>query len=108
MTKLIYVSRNFTEFGPFSEAEIQDFRSRGILQSGDFFRSEDSHHWLHLDEWTFETPSKPAAAKAPAATKAKAPTKPKAEAAPKAAKAAKASKDEAPKPAKKGKDKSAA
>lgn len=77
MKDLVYLSRAFVEFGPFSKKEILDFQKRGILSSADYLRSDGSDNWLHYEEWLTVVPmtapklvKKPAtkepAAKAPA------------------------------------------
>jgi topoisomerase IA-like protein len=65
MKNLIYISRAFVEFGPFSDSELLNFLSRGILREGDHFRHHGLDDWLSLDEWQASTaPSKKPAAKA--------------------------------------------
>lgn len=51
MSHLVFVSRSFVEFGPFKTEEIQDFRSRGLLNSLDFLRAQSEEEWTHIDEW---------------------------------------------------------
>lgn len=48
---MIYLSRNYTEFGPFSNAELLDFCGRGILQKGDHFRAHGADVWWSFEEW---------------------------------------------------------
>ena len=76
MNDLVYISRNFTEFGGFAPAEIVDFQKRGILCESDFVRVHGSEAWIPLTDWltsaVTETP-----APAPKATKPKAPAKKK-------------------------------
>jgi LysM repeat protein len=74
MNDLVYISRNFTEFGGFAPAEIVDFQKRGILCESDFVRMHGSEAWQPLTEWltsaVSETPA-PKAAKPKAAAKKK-------------------------------------
>lgn len=80
MKELYYISRNFTEFGGFSAAEVLDFKRRGMLRSTDYVRLHNTDEWSHLKEWLDKnelpamspTPSKP---KTPAAKKATSKTK---------------------------------
>ncbi|MBE2287541.1 MAG: hypothetical protein IAE77_29060 [Prosthecobacter sp.] len=81
MKDLVYLSRAFVEFGPFTKKEILDFQKRGILSSADYLRSDGSDSWLHYEEWLTIVPitepklvKKPVAAKE-AAAPAKAPAK---------------------------------
>lgn len=46
MSTQVYISRNFTEFGAFTLAEITDFKKRGIVLDGDFIREEGSSTWV--------------------------------------------------------------
>ncbi|WP_395716161.1 hypothetical protein [Prosthecobacter sp.] len=82
MKDLVYLSRSFVEFGPFTKKEIIDFQKRGLIADTDYLRDEGSDNWLHCQEWLTIVPmpapklvKKPAAkeapAKAPAAKKAK-------------------------------------
>lgn len=73
MSTLLYLSRAFVEFGPFTPAEMQGFYSRGILKDSDYIRLETSDAWLHVSEWAatlppvkVETPAAPPAKKAAA------------------------------------------
>lgn len=93
MKDLVYLSRSFVEFGPFTKAEILDFQKRGLLSDSDYLRDQGSETWLHYQEWLTVVPMPaPKAEKKPAAPKAKAEA-PKAEAPPaKAAPAKKAKK----------------
>lgn len=75
MNDLVYISRNFTEFGGFAPAEIVDFQKRGILCESDFIRVHGSEAWVPLTDWltnavVMDTP-------APKAAKPKAPAKKK-------------------------------
>ena len=76
----VYISRNFTEFGPFTQEEVLDFSKRGIIGKKDFVRVHNADEWVHTDEWTkkagatdvktpVNTVSKPAAAATPAPAK---------------------------------------
>jgi hypothetical protein len=47
----VYISRNFTEFGPFTKEEIIDFTKRGIIGKKDFVRIHNHDTWIHADEW---------------------------------------------------------
>jgi len=51
MKDLVYLSRAFVEFGPFSKKEILDFQKRGLLTETDYLRDEGSETWLHCQEW---------------------------------------------------------
>ena len=51
MSQLIYLSRNFVEFGPFKPEEIVDFKKRDILLESDYVRTEPGHHWYPIEEW---------------------------------------------------------
>ncbi|WP_009962384.1 hypothetical protein [Verrucomicrobium spinosum] len=46
MSTQVYLSRNFTEFGAFTVAEILDFKKRGIVLDGDFIREDGSSAWV--------------------------------------------------------------
>ena len=92
---LIYVSRAFVEFGPFSPAEISDFIQRGILRDIDHMRFHGADVWTPLPSWkpehghapVFKPAGKKAAAKKVAPAK-KAAKKASAKAVKKAAKKA--------------------
>ncbi|MFO1483230.1 MAG: hypothetical protein U1F71_07655 [Verrucomicrobiaceae bacterium] len=77
MKDLVYLSRAFVEFGPFTKKEILDFQKRGMLSSADYLRGEGSDTWLHYQEWLTVVPMpapklvKKPVTKAPAAKKAK-------------------------------------
>ncbi|HRJ08607.1 MAG TPA: hypothetical protein PK490_18775 [Prosthecobacter sp.] len=90
MTQLLYLSRSFVEFGPFTTDELLGFHQRGILQDTDYVRAETSDDWIHVYDWHASlTPATSAAAeKKPAAKKAAAAPAPAAKKAP-AKKAAK-------------------
>jgi hypothetical protein len=75
MNDLVYISRNFTEFGGFAPAEIVDFQKRGILCESDFVRTHGSEAWQPLTDWLTSAVTE---APAPKAAKAKAPAKKKA------------------------------
>ncbi|WP_206170864.1 hypothetical protein [Phragmitibacter flavus] len=51
MSTLIYISRNYTEFGPFTPAEILDFNKRGILVGSDHLRPHGGDIWASVEEW---------------------------------------------------------
>lgn len=92
MKDLVYLSRSFVEFGPFTKAEILDFQKRGLLTDSDYLRDQGSDTWLHYQEWLTVVPMPaPKAEKKPAAPKAKVEA-PKAEAPAKAAPAKKGKK----------------
>ncbi len=92
MKDLVYLSRSFVEFGPFTKAEILDFQKRGLLSDSDYLRDQGSDTWLHYQEWLTVVPMPaPKVEKKPAAPKAKAEA-PKAEAPAKAAPAKKSKK----------------
>lgn len=89
MKDLVYLSRAFVEFGPFTKAEILDFQKRGILSAADYLRDHGADNWLHYEEWLTIAPvagpavvKKPAAVKTPVAAKAPAAKAPAAKAAP--------------------------
>jgi hypothetical protein len=70
---LIYLSRNYTEFGPFNPEEIRAFHERGILDTSDFIRYHGEDDWLPAGDWLaqFSKPKKTSGAiKMPAAKKA--------------------------------------
>lgn len=77
MKDLVYLSRSFVEFGPFTKKEILDFQKRCILSTADYLRDEGSDTWLHYQEWLTIVPMpepklvKKPEAKAPATKKAK-------------------------------------
>lgn len=52
MAELIYISRNYTEIGPFTPAEILDFSRRSILRGDDHVRYHGHNDWLSVAEWT--------------------------------------------------------
>ena len=56
MKDLVYLSRSFVEFGPFSKKEILDFQKRGLLAESDYLRDEGSDNWLHSQEWLTVVP----------------------------------------------------
>lgn len=86
MKDLVYLSRSFVEFGPFTKSEMLDFQKRGLLADSDYLRDEGSEAWLACQEWLTIVPmpepklvKKPAPkAKAPAAEKEKTPAPKKA------------------------------
>ncbi len=70
ISPLYIISRNFVEFGAFTELEIAGFRQRGIVTDHDYVRSAEGHDWLPLDRWMTHIEPKPAAkTKVPAARK---------------------------------------
>lgn len=77
MNDLVYISRNFTEFGGFAPAEIVDFQKRGILCESDFVRVHGSEAWQPLTDWLTSAVATDTPAPAPKATKPKAPAKKK-------------------------------
>lgn len=48
---MIYISRNYTEIGPFTNRELLDFLDRGVLREGDHFRAHGEDIWWSLGEW---------------------------------------------------------
>lgn len=76
MSDLIYVSRNFTEFGGFKPAEVKDFIKRSVLLETDFLKIDGSDEWLPVSEWNSassgSTTNGAGEAKAPARTAKKA------------------------------------
>jgi hypothetical protein len=76
MKDLVYISRNFTEFGGFAPSEIVDFQQRGILCESDFVREHGSEAWQPLIEWLTSAVTDAPAPKV-AKPKAKAPAKKK-------------------------------
>lgn len=73
MKDLVYLSRAFVEFGPFSKTEILDFQKRGLLQDSDYLRDEGTDAWLPSPEWLSIIPMPaPKLVKRPAAKTAKA------------------------------------
>jgi hypothetical protein len=75
MNDLVYISRNFTEFGGFAPAEIVDFQKRGILCESDFVRIHGSEAWIPMTDWL--TSAVASDTPAPKAAKPKAPAKKK-------------------------------
>ncbi|MFZ4767241.1 MAG: hypothetical protein ACOYMN_19985 [Roseimicrobium sp.] len=72
MTNLIYISRNFTEFGGFTPTEILDFNQRGIICETDYVRVHDTDAWFSVSEWLAQsgtTVAEPKPAKAKAASR---------------------------------------
>ncbi len=69
MKTLVYLSRAFVEFGPFTIKEMKDFHSRGLLRDIDHIRQEGEDHWVSVDAWAA---GMAVPAKAPAKSKAKA------------------------------------
>lgn len=63
---MLYLSRAFVEFGPFSAEELTAFHKRGILKDTDYVRNEGSEEWLPAEEWA----AAPAAPPPPAPKKA--------------------------------------
>jgi len=51
MSDLVYISRNFTELGPFSTQEVLDFYTRRILTGTDFVRFDGAEVWMTLADW---------------------------------------------------------
>lgn len=51
MKDLVYLSRAFVEFGPFTRKEILDFHKRGLLADTDYLRDEGSEVWVARAEW---------------------------------------------------------
>lgn len=83
MKTLLYLSRSFVEFGPFSDQELLGFHQRGLLAETDYVRPETSEAWVPVAEWVISikpvsTPVKKVAAKKKAATPAKKAAKKKA------------------------------
>ncbi|WP_206026429.1 hypothetical protein [Roseimicrobium sp. ORNL1] len=78
MNDLVYISRNFTEFGGFAPAEIVDFQKRGILCESDFVRVHGSEAWIPLTDWLTSAVATDTPAPKAAKPKAKAPAKKKA------------------------------
>lgn len=93
MNEMLYLSRSFVEFGPFTSTELASLEARGALKETDYVRAEASNDWIHVSDWfaTAETvvpeepapviPSEPAPATSVVAPKAKK-AAPKAKAAP--------------------------
>ena len=72
MKDLVYLSRAFVEFGPFSKTEIVDFKKRGLLHDTDYLCDEGSDAWLPCQEWLSIIPMPaPKLVKRPAAKAAK-------------------------------------
>lgn len=76
MKTLLYLSRSFVEFGPFTQAELLDFHQRGLLNDLDYLRVENTDEWVHLQDWVAGAqavkPAKKAAAPKPEAPAKKA------------------------------------
>lgn len=88
MKTLVYLSRAFVEFGPFTTKEMKDFHRRGLLRDIDHIRQEGEDQWIPAAAWAAavavpaKTPAKPKAkpadpkpSKAPAAKSKTAPKK---------------------------------
>ena len=52
MSTPLYISRNYTEIGPFSPLEIADFIKRGILRGGDHLRLHGADEWIEVESWS--------------------------------------------------------
>ena len=93
MSQLIYLSRNFVEFGAFKPEEIVDFKQRGILLESDYVRTAVGDDWQPLETWLSASPpaveptvdAAPVEAPAPPPKKAKSTTAKKKSGAKKAA-----------------------
>ena len=85
MSKPIFISRNFVEFGPFLASEVLDFHGRGILGELDHVREDGQDEWLFITEWVANGKPAKAAAKPKAEAPAPAPVEAPAPAAKKAA-----------------------
>ncbi len=81
MNQLVYVSRAFVEFGPFTTQEVLDFEKRGILCNADYLRNDGQSEWIHVQDW-IAIAAKPAKKTAKPVTKAKAKAKAPAKKAP--------------------------
>lgn len=81
---MLYLSRAFVEFGPFSSEELKNFYQRGLLKDTDYVRYENTDDWLHVNDWIATPASAPSPVKKPAAKATKA-AKPATPAAKKAA-----------------------
>ena len=70
---MLYISRNFVEFGPFKPEEILDFKKRAILLDSDYLRLDGTEEWLSVDAWVTKesSPAPEAPVKAKAAPKKK-------------------------------------
>lgn len=76
MSTQVYISRNFTEFGAFTVAEILDFKKRGIVLEGDFIREDGSSTWVPSLDFLGSLPEPaPKAAPKPKAVKEAKPAK---------------------------------
>lgn len=64
MNDMLYLSRSFVEFGPFSPAEIHAFYQRGMLKDSDYVRHSTGDDWVHVNDWASKTPAPAAAAPA--------------------------------------------
>lgn len=51
MKTLVYLSRAFVEFGPFTTKEMTDFHARGILRDIDHIRWHGENDWVPLKSW---------------------------------------------------------
>ncbi len=51
MNTLVYLSRAFVEFGPFTTKEMLDFHSRGLLRDIDHIRLEGEEQWTSAEAW---------------------------------------------------------
>lgn len=48
---LVYISRYFVEFGPFTGTEVADLHKRRVLGPTDYAREAGSERWMPVSEW---------------------------------------------------------
>ena len=47
----LFLSRNFVEFGPFTDVELSGFAGRGLLLESDYVKETGGHVWQPCNEW---------------------------------------------------------
>jgi hypothetical protein len=55
-TPIIFMSRAYVEFGPFTLEEFHMFKDRGIFRDTDYFRKEGESSWLHVIDFAVANP----------------------------------------------------
>ena len=64
MSNLVYLSRSFVEFGPFTPQELLDFSKRGIPKDIHHIHQQGRSAWLTVADWLKTQPAAPATASA--------------------------------------------
>ena len=70
----LFLSRNFVEFGPFTDVELSGFAGRGLLLESDYVKETGGHVWQPCNEWLASLSNSSAPASSPN-TPAKMPAK---------------------------------